>query len=263
MFGKPCSIIGVIHVAPLPGAAGYGGRVEEIVQRSLADAVAYRRNGVDALIVENMHDVPYLKGSVEPETTAAMTVVAHAVKRETGLPLGVQLLAGANLDSLAVAIAADLDFIRVEGFVYAHIGDEGIHEACAAQLVRRRANLRAEKVKIFADIKKKHSAHAITADVDISETALAAQFFKADGVIVTGAATGHAPVLAEVESVKASTSLPVLIGSGVTADNINVFARHADALIVGTFAKRDGCWENEVDGARVCRLVEALGRVTA
>ena len=111
---------------PLPGAAGYCGSVQEIVEQALIDAKAYLESGFDGLILENMHDAPYLKGFVHPETVASMTVVAGAVKEFFQGPLGVQLLAGANLESLAVANALKLDFIRVEGFVYAHVADEGM-----------------------------------------------------------------------------------------------------------------------------------------
>src|SRR5258708_7635756 len=117
MFNRKCSIIGVVHLLPLPGAAGYGGNIDEILRWALEDAINYKENGIDALILENMHDVPFLKGYVEPETTAAMTLVAQAIRYETMLPLGVQLLAGANMESLAVAVATSLNFIRVEGFV--------------------------------------------------------------------------------------------------------------------------------------------------
>jgi membrane complex biogenesis BtpA family protein len=220
--------------------------------------VSYKDGGVDALLVENMHDVPYLRGHVEPETTAAMAVIAHAIKYETVLPVGIQILAGANLEALGVAVAAGLDFLRVEGYVYAHIGDEGWHQACAAELIRRRASLKAEHIKIFADIKKKHSAHAITHDVSLVETARTAEFFKADGVIVTGVATGHAPDEKEVRSVRAAVSAHVLAGSGVTPANIRQLAESCDALIVGSSAKFDGIWSNEVDPARVEKLIGAL-----
>jgi uncharacterized protein len=154
MFGRQCSLIGMVHVLPLPGSADYAGSMEPIVAAALEDARRYKDNGIDALMVENMHDVPYLRHRVEPETVAAMTVLSQAVKQETGLPLGIQVLDGANLDALGVAVAAAADFIRVNSFVFAHIATGGIHESYAAELVRRRANLKAQHIKIFADIKK-------------------------------------------------------------------------------------------------------------
>ncbi len=258
MFGRKCSVIGVVHLPPLPGSASYGGSMEAVLGTALSDAMTYKDGGVDALIIENMHDVPYLRGRVEPETTAAMAVIAHAIKYETVLPIGIQILAGANLEALGVAVAAGLDFLRVEGFVFAHIGDEGFHQSCAAELIRRRAILKAEHIKIFADIKKKHAAHAITCDVSLVETARNAEFFKADGVVVTGPATGYAPDEQEVRGVRASVAAHVLVGSGVTPGNIHQLAQHADALIVGSSAKYDGLWSNDVDPERVERLIAGL-----
>lgn len=257
MFDRKCAIIGCVHVLSLPGAAGYEGNMPAIISTAVSDARAYADNGIDALIIENMHDVPYLLGSVEPETTAAMTAVAKAVREAVAVPIGIQILAGANIEALGVAIAASLDFLRVEGFVFAHVGDEGFHQSCAAQLIRRRAALCANNIKIFADIKKKHSSHAITADISLAETAHAAEFFKADGLIVTGSATGVAPSARDVIEVKQSASSPVMVGSGVTLDNLDEFFAHADALIVGSSLKFDSKWENPVDAARVRALTRA------
>ncbi len=232
--------------------------MEEILGAALEDAQTYKEEGIDALLVENMHDVPYLNGGVDPETTAAMTVIANAIKYDCMLPTGVQILAGANLEALGVAVACGLDFIRVEGFVYAHVGDEGMHESCAAKLLRRRANLKAPQIKVFADIKKKHSAHAITSDVDLVETAKAAEFFRADGVVVTGIATGEPPEPQDVSDVRAAVATHVLVGSGVNPQNIVSYAQSCDAVIVGSSLKVDGVWSNPVDGRRVHQLISRL-----
>lgn len=242
---------------PLPGSSSYSGSMELVLEQALSDALTYKDEGVDAIILENMHDVPYLKGRVEPETTAAMSVIANAIKYETMLPIGVQLLAGANIEALGVAIASGLDFIRVEGFVFAHVGDEGIHQSCAAELVRRRSFLKSQRIKIFADIKKKHSSHAITSDVSITDTAKAAEFFKADAVVVSGSFTGEPPDLSEVRAVKQTVHSPVVIGSGITPDNIKKFTQYADAMIVGTALKLDSHWQNAVDPERVAKLIAA------
>ena len=89
-----------------------------------------------------MHDRPYLKGAVGPEITAAMTVLAHEVKRETGLVVGIQVLAAANREALAVALASGAEFVRVEGFIFAHVADEGVIESCAGELLRYRHDRR-------------------------------------------------------------------------------------------------------------------------
>ena len=105
-----------------------------------------------------------------------MAVIGREVRRAVPLPLGVQVLAAANEEAIAVALACGATFVRVEGFVFAHVADEGLVEADAGPLLRYRAAVGAEHVRVFADIKKKHSAHAITADVDVVETAHAAEF---------------------------------------------------------------------------------------
>ncbi|HNH74040.1 MAG TPA: BtpA/SgcQ family protein, partial [Candidatus Obscuribacter sp.] len=162
-----------------------------------------------------------------------------------------------NLEALAVAVAADLDFIRVEGFVFAHVGDEGLHQASAPSLIRKRAALAAKNIKIYADIKKKHSSHAITSDLSLTETAHAAEFFQADGIIVTGLRTGAAPPAEAVQEAIAAVNIPVLIGSGVTPQNMDLYSK-ADAVIVGSYAKYNGNWREAVDPERVKELSAAI-----
>ena len=263
MFSRKCSTIGMLHLRPLPGAAGFDGNVETIMDIALREAVLYKDAGFDSLLLENMHDVPFLKGRVEPETSAAMAVISAAVKKETGLPVGIQILAAANIEALGVAVAASLDYIRVEAFVFAHVADEGYIEASAPELIRRRWNLKSEHIQIFADIKKKHSAHAITGDISLADTAKAAEFFKADGVIVTGMHTGDAPDSVELQAVRKSVGCRVLAGSGVSAENVQQYLPNCDGLIVGSSLKKDGKWDNELDKDRVKRFIEACRKAEA
>jgi membrane complex biogenesis BtpA family protein len=177
LCGSPRALIGVIHVGALPGTPAGEMSVAALAEMAVAEARIYQAAGFSALAIENTHDRPYLKREVGPEIAAAMTAVGTEVRRAVQLPLGVQVLAGANRVSLAVAHAIGAAFVRVEGFVFAHVADEGIIESSAGDLLRYRCAISAGAVRVFADIKKKHSAHAITADVDIAETAHAAEFF--------------------------------------------------------------------------------------
>ncbi len=212
-------------------------------------------------MIENMHDTPYLNGGVGPEVTAAMTSVAREVRREVALPLGIQVLAAANDAAIAVAHASGAAFVRVEGFAFGHVADEGWIDACAGPLLRYRRAIGAEGVRVFADVKKKHAAHAVTADVDLVETARAAEFFRADGVIVTGIATGRAADAREVAAVREAVAIPVLVGSGVTPDNLHAFEA-AHGFLVGSSVKRDGRWSNSLDPGRVAAIAQAFARAT-
>ncbi|BFZ19485.1 hypothetical protein BsWGS_22523 [Bradybaena similaris] len=259
---KSGNVIGMIHLRAIPGTPRSSHKVQEIVDIACREALFYREAGLDGIMLENMHDVPYLHTSqVGPEVTSVMSVVAYEVKRifSPG-PVGVQVLAGANKEALAVAKAAGLQFIRAEGFVFSHVADEGIMNACAGELMRYRKNIDAENIMVLTDIKKKHSAHAVTSDVDIVSTAQAAEFFLSDGVIVTGGATGHAASVAEVKAVLGGVNIPVLVGSGVTKDNYHLY-RQAHGLIVGSDFKWNGNWQENIYSSRVKAFMENVSSV--
>ncbi|HRY84575.1 MAG TPA: BtpA/SgcQ family protein [Candidatus Cloacimonadota bacterium] len=251
-------IIGMVHVQALSGTPRNHLSIREIVSSALAEAQLYQELGLDAILLENMHDTPYQKREVGPEIISEMTAVACAVRDSVSIPIGIQILAGANQAALAVAKAARLDFIRAEGFVFAHVADEGIIQSDAGALLRYRKQIGAEDIMIFADIKKKHSAHQLTADVDIAQTASAAEFFLADGLIVTGSSTGKPADLQELQAVRAATKLPLLIGSGLTAANIKSYLPLADGFIVGSDFKEDGYWANPLSRPRIESFLKAL-----
>ena len=261
-FGAPRALVGMVHIGALPGTPAAHEPVAALCARAVDEARAYADAGFTAVMLENMHDVPYVKGAVGPEVTAAIAVVAREVVRAVKLPVGLQVLAGANREALAAALAANARFIRAEGFVFGHVADEGWIDASAGALLRFRRQIGADHVRVFADIKKKHAAHAVTADVDLVETARAAEFFRADGVIVTGAATGRPADADEVDAVSHAIELPVLVGSGITPDNIGNFAA-ADGFIVGSSVKLEGRWSNALDRTRVEAMARAFERLPA
>ncbi|XP_067452723.1 uncharacterized protein F13E9.13, mitochondrial isoform X1 [Thunnus thynnus] len=258
LFGRLKSVvIGMVHVKALPGTPLGCMKMSQIIEEACREAAIYRDAGIDGVIIENMHDIPY-SFSVGPEVSACMTSVCAAVRGLCpSLPLGVQILSSANQHALAVALASGLDFIRAEGFVFSHVADEGLLNACAGDLLRYRKQIGAEHVQIFTDIKKKHSSHALTSDVSIEETARAAEFFLSDGLIITGAATGVQADPQELRDVSQSVKIPVLIGSGVTHDNIEHFL-DANGMIIGSHFKKEGHWANAVDPERVKKFMAKM-----
>jgi len=256
---RRCNIIGMIHVPALPGTPAANMSMAEILEKVDHEAEIYRSCGLDGLIIENMHDTPYcLERDLEPHIATCMTMVGQLVRSrmKDTMPVGVQILAAANKSGLAVAKAAELQFIRAEGFVFGHVGDEGWIDACAGPLLKYRHQMGGQGISIFCDIKKKHSAHAVTSDVTIEETAKAAEFFRADGVIVTGTATGDPANPEDISAVmNAVPDIPVLVGSGVTVENLQTYSA-ANGLIIGSYFKTGGNWENDLDPDRVMSVME-------
>jgi membrane complex biogenesis BtpA family protein len=251
-FQSTKHIIAMVHVQALPGTPGNNMSANQIIDKAIREAYIYRQNGIETVAIENMHDVPYTK-NIGPEITSMMAVVGNEIKT-LGLYCGIQILAGGNKEALAAAKAANLDFIRAEGYVFAHVGDEGYFESCAGDLLRYRKQIGAENILVFTDIKKKHSSHAITDDVNIVETAKAAKFFLSDGIVVTGNSTGVEP---DVKELEALVGLPMkkLIGSGITLENIEKYYPLADAFIIGSAFKKDGYWANELDKKQVNSII--------
>jgi len=258
-----CAVLGMVHVPALPGTPGSRMSVAEIVRAVERESAIYRQCGVDGIVVENMHDTPYVRRA-GPEVTAVMTRACEAaVRGGGGLPVGVQVLASNNSEALAVALAGGGCFVRCEGFVFGHLADEGYTDACAGELLRYRKHIGAEHISIIADIKKKHSSHALTADVSLAETALAAQFFRADGVVVTGDSTGREPGPQQLtEVMEAAPSLPLVVGSGVTADNLRSYAG-SHAVVVGSHFKRGGSWDAELCPETIERFMREAGNIAA
>jgi hypothetical protein len=263
LFGRSKVVIGVVHCQPLPGAPDHDGRpMADIVEHALDEATRYAEAGVDGLVVENHGDIPFLKpDDIGHETVAAMAVLVHRVRTQTGLPVGVSVLANGALPALAVAAAGEAGFVRVNQWANAYVANEGFVEGPAARALRYRARLGAKHVRVFADVHVKHGAHAITADRSIEELARDNEFFHADAAIATGQRTGDAATVDELATIKGATTLPVLVGSGVDVGNVGDILALADGVIVASSLKRDGVWWNGVDPDRAAAFMGEVERL--
>jgi len=263
------ALIGMVHLLPLPATPRWpsaddaSGAIRSLVDAAVADATALATAGYDAILVENMNDLPYLRRHVGPEIVAAMTAATLRVVESVTIPVGVQVLAGANSAALSVALAAGASFIRAEGFVFAAVADEGLlDEADAGPLLRFRRSIGAAHIPILADIRKKHTSHAITGDLSIGAWSDAAAFAGADAVVVTGAVTGAETEIVDLAAARRGGSLPVGIGSGLTPANAPALLREADFAIVGSWNKHDGDWRRPVDVERARAIVRATNADT-
>jgi hypothetical protein len=261
-FAGRAPVVGMVHLPALPGAPGYGGDRDAIRERALRDAEALASGGADGLLVENYGDAPYYPERVPRHVVAAMTDVAGRVARAVDLPVGVNVLRNDAASALSVAAATGAAFVRVNVHVGARVTDQGIVEGRAHETARLRKRLDAD-VEILADVGVKHSA-ALGGDrspASVAEDAV--ERGLADGLIVSGDATGRsvdANELRAVAGVGRRLGVPTFVGSGVTPESAADLLDAADGLVVGTAVKEDGETTAPVEEERVADLVAAVRR---
>ena len=250
-------VIGMVHLMALPGSPDFCGDLEAVFRAALEDLHALEQGGVDAAIVENFGDTPYSTGN-DLMTLAAMTALAVRLRAESGLRLGLNVQFNCVEAEWDIACAGGYDFIRVEAFVENRVGVHGVAYASAPELLRLKGRYPAPTM-IFADINTKHTYPLVEQPLDFSiHEAKAA---GADALIVTGLVTGQNPNPEDVRRFKSlAGDTPVLLGSGIKAENAAAFFEIADGAIVGSSIKRGGMVQNPVDPERVRRFMEALGR---
>lgn len=255
----PKPVIGMLHLPALPGSPLYGNSLAAIRDTLLRDARLLAEGGVHGLMMENFGDTPFFPGRVPAEVVAHMTALAAEVRRAVPqLPLGINVLRNDGLSALAVAHAVGAEYIRVNVLCGARVADQGLLQGIAHDLLRLRSALRAESIKIFADVDVKHSA-ALAARPIADEVDDTLHRGLADALIVSGAGTGKATDPQKVAAVKAAArQAPVFLGSGVTPQSLPALLPHADGFIVGTYFKKDGLAANTVDPQRVRTLLQAL-----
>jgi membrane complex biogenesis BtpA family protein len=227
-----------------------------IEERAVADARALVEGGMDGVLVENFMDAPFFQGRVPPETVAAMARVVASVRRTVAVPLGVNVLRNDAHAALAIAVACEADFIRVNVHTGTMWTDQGMVEGRAADTLRTRAALGA-RVAILADVLVKHA----TPPPGLSLEEAAADTWSrglVDALIASGTGTGLPTDPETVRQVaRGAPDAPVLVGSGVTPETVAELLAVAHGAIVGTVLTREGRAGSGVDPDRVRRLVEA------
>jgi membrane complex biogenesis BtpA family protein len=250
------SLIGVIHLLPLPESPRFAGDLPAVVASAERDAYALAEAGFDGIIVENFGDAPFVPGRVSPVTVASMTACALAVRAAApSLPLGVNVLRNDAEAALAVAVAASAEMIRVNVHTGARVTDQGLVEGRAHETLRLRRALGAGRVALFCDVDVKHSAPLAARPIgdearDLEERGLA------DAILVTGSGTGRGVARADLAEVLAAVRAPVLVASGVTVDTLADVAS-AHGVIVGSCLRAGGRAGQPVDAEVARRFAHA------
>jgi membrane complex biogenesis BtpA family protein len=244
----------MVHLLPLPGAPDFSGNISEIYDLAETEARILATAGVDGLIIENFGDEPYLIGEAAPEQLALIAAITYQVRRQTGVPIGVNVQFNAWQAEMAIAYGSMADFVRAEVFVDTVISAQGMVSPCSAQITRYRRQLGASNVLIFADIQTKYTTNLLPQA--LAQSAQDAVSAGADALIVTGAATGQATPLDAVADVKQHVNCPVLVGSGTTLENLEKVLATADGAIVRSALKEGGLAQNMVSERRATAFME-------
>lgn len=251
-------IIGMVHLKPLPGAPLWSGDLNDVIESALKDARSLEEGGVHGILVENFGDSPYKARVRDPETIAAFTVISREIVKEVSIPVGLNVLRNSAIEAASIAYVVGAKFIRVNVFSEPMITDSGIIQPVAPSLLRHLKKLGA-RLGILADVRVKHAypvANRPIEDVIIDTFRRG----KASCVVLTGERTGIPPSREVLERVSELGEGPVLIGSGLTIDNIDLL-KLANGAIVGTFFKMHGDIKNPVDRDRVSRFMEAVKHI--
>jgi hypothetical protein len=256
LFSNRKPIIGMVHLRPLPESPAYDGDLDAIYHQAETDARILLDAGIDALIVENLGDEPFLIGEPTAAQLAIMASITGHIRSMADVPLGVNVQFNAWQAEIAIAYACRASFVRVEVFVDTVISAQGIVQPCSAQITRYRRQLGAASVELWADIQTKYTQNVIPQG--IVQSALDAQAAGAAVLIVTGSATGQATPLDVVREVRQKATIPVVVGSGTTAANVQQVLQVADGAIVGSALKRDGRATNPVSEEQTRAFMQAL-----
>ncbi len=251
-------LLGMVHLGPLPGSPRWDGSLLGVVEAARRDARTLREAGFGGVLVENFGDLPFHPGPLPPETVAALAVCAAEVARElegSGCLLGINALRNDAAAALGVAVAVGAGFVRVNVHTGAAWTDQGLIQGRAHETLRLRAALDA-RVDILADVLVKHASPAAPADpADAAREAVARGL--ADGLVVTGRATGSPVDPARLEAVASAVEVPVLAGSGVEPRSLAALRPLCSGAIVGTWIKENGHTSAPVDAVRARTLVAA------
>jgi membrane complex biogenesis BtpA family protein len=247
--------IGVIHVPPFPTSLRKNRwDFEDNIKYCVESAKVIQQAGFSSLMIQNVGDEPvHLQAS--QETIAYMSIIGREVKKAIDIPMGICLLDHDGKAPIAIAKACGADYVRIKTYVGTMVKMTGTLNGCYYEAARYRRDIRAENIDIFADIFDREG-YPIGA-TNLEEMAhFAVYSCMADGLIITGRST--AQTIEMVNSVK-KENVSILIGGGVSVQNIGQLSRISNGYIIGTCLKTDPADDfSSISGDKCKEFIDAL-----
>lgn len=249
LFSTRKPVIGMVHIGALPGSPLHDAKagLEGLVTAARSDLAALQDAGFDAVMFGNENDRPY-EFDVDTASTATMAFVIGQLCREISVPFGVNVLWD-PMSTVALAAATGASFCR-EIFTGTYASDMGLWTPDAGKAMRYRDRLGR------SDLAMLYNVSAEFADSldrrSLPDRARSAVFSSIpDAVLVSGAITGEAARMEDLEAVKAVLpDVPVMANTGVKHDTVADVLKIADGCIVGSALKVDGDTWKAIDPER-------------
>jgi uncharacterized protein len=257
VFGKVKPVIAMVHLGALPGSPlhDHEAGVAGLVEGARKDLAALQEAGVDAVMFGNENDRPY-EFAVDTASTATMAFVIGQLRAEIRVPFGVNVLWD-PLSTVALAAATGAHFAR-EIFTGSYASDMGQWTPDAGKAVRYRNRLGREDLVMLYNVS---AEFAYSLDQrPLADRARSAVFSSIpDAILVSGAITGEAAEMRDLEAVKkALPETPVLANTGVKHATVGDVLRVADGCIVGSSLKVDGDTWKPVDPDRAMEFMDIV-----
>jgi uncharacterized protein len=262
VFGETKPVIGMIHLGALPGTPLYDAEagIAGLLEGARKDLAALQQAGFDAVMFGNENDRPY-ELAVDTASTSTMAYLIGALRSEIKVPFGVNVLWDPT-STIALAAATGAAFAR-EIMTGTYASDMGLWNPNAGAALRYRDRLRRGDLALLFNISAEFAASLDQRS--LADRARSTVFSSIpDAILVSGAITGEAAALSDLEAVKtALPRTPVLANTGVKHATVADVLRIADGCIVGSSLKVDGNTWNAVDpdrAAEFMRLARAARR---
>ena len=148
MFQVQKPIIAMLHLDALPGDPAFhcGDTMDAVVAHAKEDLAALQAGGVDGVLISNEFSLPYER-HMSFVTPAAMARVIGELKRDIRVPFGVDCISD-GLATIELAAAVSADFVRGT-FCGCYVGDGGLYNNDFSQLLRRKAALGLDDLRMF------------------------------------------------------------------------------------------------------------------
>jgi len=254
VFDVKKPIIGMCHLPALPGDPGYdaAGGVAAVLEHGRREITALQEGGVDGILISNEFSLPYLT-STEPISAITMARVIGELRSLIAVPFGVNVLWD-GVASIDLAVATGASFVR-EVFTGVYASDFGMWNTDVGRAARHRARVAAGDIRLLYNIVPEGAAYV--ADRELAQMTRSTVFNGVpDGLCVSGLTAGAATDTSMLKVVKENAGdVPVFVNTGVRPDTVAESLEYADGAIVGTWFKKDGRFENDVEAARVADLM--------